>query len=432
MSETEASNPERDRLENQHRGKEDWSLWGPYLAERAWGTVREDYSPGGDAWDFFPHDHARSRVYRWNEDGLAGICDENQILCFAIALWNGRDPYLKARAFGLTGNQGNRGEDVKEHYFYVDATPSHSFLKYRYKYPQARFPYEALVEENARRDRDSPPFNLMDAGVFDDHRYFDVDVVYSKAAPGEIHVRISAFNRGPDEATLDLLPTLWFRNTWSWGNGVDRPTIHWQEPPTGAAWAVRTDHPGLGSYHLYGRLPAEPLFTDNETNVERLYGQPNAKPYVKDSFHRFVINGEKDAINADREGTKFAAWHRQTIPASQHARIDLVLSETALDDPFGRSEVTFASRQSEANVFYDELLPEASPEDHWIMRQALAGMIWSKQFFHYDVERWLNGDVLEPPSSRRRGRNAQWKHLKAADVFPCRTPGSTPGSPPGT
>jgi hypothetical protein len=416
MSNGRPLNAERQRLENHRLGKENWRLWGPYLSERAWGTVREDYSAYGDAWDFLPHDHARSRAYRWSEDGLAGISDENQFLCLALALWNGRDPFLKERAFGLTGPQGNRGEDVKEYYFYLDATPSHSWLRYLYKYPQAAYPYERLVEENARRDRDSPPFNLLDSGVFEGGRYFDVDVIYSKAGTEEIHVRIVAHNRGP-EAELHLLPTLWFRNTWSWGDATAKPKLSSQEAPPGAAWLVQADHARLGTYYLYGRQGAQLLFTENESNGERLWGQPNTTPYVKDSFHRFIVDSENEAVNAEGQGTKFAAWHKLGIPAGQLVRLDLVLSAHPLSAPFAHSEVVFSSRQGEANVFFDELLPEAGPEDHQIMRQALAGMIWCKQFFHYDVEEWLKGDKFPPPDSRRLGRNRQWKHLKAGDVI---------------
>ncbi len=405
MSNGRPLNAERQRLENHRLGKENWRLWGPYLAERAWGTVREDYSPYGDAWAFLPHDHARSRAYRWSEDGLGGICDENQVLCLALALWNGRDPFLKERAFGLTGPQGNRGEDVKEYYFYVDATPSHSYLRYLYKYPQQSFPYGRLLEENAHRDRNSPPFGLLDAGAFDAGRYFDVDVIYSKASPQEIHARIVAHNRGPDAADLHLLPTLWFRNTWSWSDATARPVLCTAGTPSGAEWLVQAEHPELGTYHLYGRQRAQLLFTDNDSNNERLWGQPNETPYVKDAFHRFVVNGDNGGVNPERRGTKLAAWHTFNIPAGQHVRVDLVLSAEPLSAPFARSEVILSTRRGEADIFFHELLPEAGPEDHRILRQALAGMIWCKQFFHYDVERWLKGDKIPPPSSRSRGRN---------------------------
>jgi hypothetical protein len=411
-------NAERSRLEAQREGKEDWRLWGPYLSERAWGTVREDYSATGLAWENVSHDAARSRAYRWSEDGLAGLCDEQQRLCFALALWNGRDPILKERAFGLTGNEGNHGEDVKEHYFYVDATPSHSWLRYLYKYPQAEFPYRRLVEENRSRGRDKPPFNLLDTGVFDESRYWDVEVFFAKASPTEMHVRILAHNRGPEPATLHVLPTLWFRNTWAWGDeGSSRPALEAVAPPLGAAWAVQSQHAELGTYRLYGRQKAELLFTENESNAERLWGVSNPSSYVKDAIHRRVIAGENDAVNPRMEGTKFAGCHLMTVAPGHEARLDLVLSADALDNPFARSEVVFSKRQSEANVFYEELLPEASPEDNLIMRQALAGMIWCKQFFNYDVERWLDGDIVPPDAGRRQGRNRTWKHLKAHDVI---------------
>jgi|APTNR8051073442_1049403.scaffolds.fasta_scaffold02018_3 hypothetical protein len=411
-------NVERQRLENQRRGTENWRLWGPYLSERAWGTVREDYSANGDAWNFFPHDHARSRVYRWNEDGLGGICDDGQRLCFALALWNGRDPYLKERAFGLTSSQGNRGEDVKEVYFYRDALPSHAFLRYLYKYPQAPFPYQRLLDENACRGRHDPPFGLIDAGAFEDGRYFDVDVCYAKQSPTQIHIRITATNNGPDAAPLHVLPTLWFRNTWSWDDAAgETPVIESHPSPLGAAWLVRAEHPDLGRYHLYGHQPARELFTDNETNTQRLFGTSNRTPFVKDSFHDAVVDGNGAGLRSNGRGTKFAAWHRFIIPAGQQVRMDMVLSAEPLAMPFGKNEVIMSSRQSDASVFYQELLPDASPEDHQIMRQALAGMVWCKQFFHYDVRQWLSGDNIPPPEARLQGRNHHWKHFRAADVI---------------
>lgn len=411
-------NAEQRRLEERRAGTGDWSLWGPYMAQRAWGTVREDYSDGGAAWEAFDHDQARSRAYRWSEDGLGGICDEEQRLCFSLALWNGRDPILKERAFGLTGNQGNRGEDVKELYFYVDATPSHSWLRFHYFYPQAEYPYAWLVEENARRGRTEAPFNLLDTGVFEDNRFWDVQIYYAKVSPSEIHIHIYAYNRGPDTATLHLLPSLWFRNTWAWGGaGGAKPHLADIEAPKGAAWAVKADEPKLGRYYLYGRQPGERLFTDNETNGERLWGGENASTYVKDAFHRRVIERAADAVNPAQAGTKFACWHEVTLDGGQRTRLDLVLTAEPKSEPFARSEVVFSARQSEANVFYDELLSEANAEDHRIMRQALAGMIWCKQFFHYDVRRWLDGDDHPPPGERRFGRNHQWQHLRAAHVI---------------
>lgn len=411
-------NAERERLERQRAGTENWRLWGPYLAERAWGTVREDYSAEGTAWEHFDHEQARMRAYRWNEDGMGGICDEQQRLCFALALWNGKDRILKERAFGLTGNQGNHGEDVKEYYFYLDATPSHSFLRYLYKYPQAAYPYEKLVAENARRTRLDPPFGLIEAGVFEDGRYWDVEVCYAKESPTLIHIRINASNRGPERATLHLIPTLWFRNTWSWERvRVGRPRITEERPARDAAWAVTADHLTLGRYRLQGRQPAELLFTENETNFERLWGSTNASAYVKDAFHRFLIDHDETAVNPARTGTKFGACQVVTAGPGESVALDLVLSAEARETAFDRRERVFAERQAEASAFYAQLLPEANFEDRNLVRQALAGMIWGKQFYHYDVGRWLDGDLYPPPETRRRGRNRTWRHLRAAHVI---------------
>jgi hypothetical protein len=410
-------NDERRRLDEQRAGIGDWRLWGPYLAERAWGTVREDYSADGDAWRYFPHDHARSRAYRWSEDGLGGICDAQQLLCLAPALWNGRDPILKERAFGLTGHQGNRGEDVKDVYFYLDGTPSHSWLQFLYKYPQGAFPYQALVDENARRGRDQPPFDLIHAGAFDDDRYWDVEVLYAKASPTEIVCRIYVKNHGPEPAPIHVLPQLWFRNIWSWGDDVERPRLSAIDVPEGAGWAVRAEHPALGAYHVYGAAGADVLFTENETNAKRLWRGDNPRPYVKDAFHRRVVNGEAGTVNPAMEGTKVAAWHRFELGPGERAQVDLVLSAEPLARPFAQIETTLAARRSDSTVFYDHLLPEAGPNDARILRQALAGMIWTKQFYHYDVARWLDGDQLLPPPERRQGRNRHWRHLKASDVI---------------
>ncbi|QSA95778.1 glucosidase [Methylococcus sp. EFPC2] len=415
---TTALGAEPQRLENLRQGRENWRLWGPYLAERAWGTVREDYSADGTAWEHFSHDQARSRAYRWSEDGLGGICDERQRLCFALALWNGRDPILKERAFGLTGKQGNHGEDVKEYYFYDDATPSHAWLSYLYKYPQAEYPYTRLVEENARRGREQPPFSLLDTGVFAENRYWDVRVEYAKAGPEEIHIRITATNRGPEPAVLHLLPSLWFRNTWSWGDEArERPVLREAAAPDGAAWAVQAAHPELGDYRLYGRQPAELLFTENESNSKRLWGSDSPSPYVKDAFHRRVIGREEAAVNPAYTGSKFAAWHILIVPAGGSERVDLVLTSSEASQPFAGGDEWFRRRRAEADDFYDALLPQADAHDRRIVRQAMAGMIWSKQFFHYDVLRWLGGDGHPPPESRKSGRNGRWKHLRAADVI---------------
>ncbi len=424
-------NAEQKRLIGQRSGKENWRLWGPYLAERSWGTVREDYSSSGTAWEYFDHDQARSRAYRWDEDGLGGICDEKQRICFALSLWNGRDPILKERAFGLTGNQGNHGEDVKEYYFYLDATPSHSYLRYLYKYPQAEYPYALLIEENRRRTRRDPSFSLLDTGVFRGNRYWDVEVVYAKSGPDSIRIRISAHNRGPEAAWLHLLPTLWFRNTWSWGGESQKPKLFLADTPSEAAWTVWAEHPELGVYHLSGATPAELLFTENESNFERLWGVPNPTPYVKDAFHRCVIQEEESAVNPERMGTKFTAWYKLDIPPESSASINLVLNvhspkehfKTFLfptqipRDPFANFDAIMEARRSEADEFYREILPNASAEDSKIFRQVLAGLIWSKQFYHYEVARWLDGDVVPPPESRKSGRNHKWRHLKSADVI---------------
>jgi hypothetical protein len=417
MDDTQFNDAEKERLEAQHEGSEDWRHWGPYLAERAWGTVREDYSAGGSAWEYFDHDQARSRAYRWNEDGLGGISDEAQILCFSLALWNGADPILKERAFGLTGNQGNHGEDVKEYYFYVDATPTHSFMRYLYKYPQAAYPYQSLVDENRRRSRQDPPYNLLDTGVFEDSRYWDVEVRYAKASPDEIHIRIMASNRGDASKTLHILPTLLFRNTWSWGDGLAKPDLRAAKAPKGAHWAVQAEHADLGVYHLYGRQKAQTLYSENESNAQKLWGTDNASPYVKDAFHRYVINHEQAAVNPAQTGTKFSAWHEVTVDAGQTATIELVLTKGSMAAPFDQADALFAAREAEADAFYSDMLPQSDYQDKNIFRQAMAGMIWSKQFFYFDVARWLDGDELEPPDGHKFGRNYAWRHLKAAHVI---------------
>ncbi|OAP93034.1 glucosidase [Acidithiobacillus ferrooxidans] len=417
MNPEQVMNAERQRLEAQRQGREDWRLWGPYLAERSWGTVREDYSGEGTPWEYFDHDQARSRAYRWNEDGMGGICDEQQRLCFSLGLWNGRDPILKERAFGLTGKQGNHGEDVKEYYFYLDAAPSHAWLRYLYKYPQTEYPYTRLIHENVHRTRHDPPFSLLDTGAFQGDRYWDVEVRYAKASPTEIHIQIIAHNRGPEAATLHLLPTLWFRNTWSWGGGEEKPTLYEVVAPDGAIWAVRARHPTLGEYFLYGKDHAQPLYTENESNRKLLWNQPNVTPYVKDAFHRYVIHGETRAVNPAQTGTKFTAWHQLTVNPGQGITLGFVLSQEPLDTPFDHQEAIFTTRQQETDLFYDELVPEVSAEDHNILRQAQAGMIWNKQFYHYDVARWLDGDQVPPHGGHKRGRNSAWRHLKAHHII---------------
>jgi hypothetical protein len=405
------------RLEEVRQRRAHWQRWGPYVSERAWGTVREDYSPYGNAWEYLSHDHARSRAYRWNEDGIAGICDRHQYICFALAMWNGRDPILKERLFGLTGNEGNHGEDVKECYFYLDSTPTHSYMKYLYKYPQAAFPYAQLVEENRRRDKQSPEFELLDTGIFSEKRYFDVSVEYAKASPEDLLVRISVTNHGPDRANLDLLPTVWFRNTWSWGDAMeDRPSLRREET------AIALEHPNLGRRHLHCEGTPELLFTENETNFQRLFGVPNRSPYVKDAFHEYVVNGVGDAINADRVGTKAAARYVLSLGPGETRVVQLRLSPGTIDGaPFGpKFDRTFADRIREAEDFYATVIPgDLATDARLVMRQALAGMLWSKQFYHYVVRDWLKGDPGSPPppSERVNGRNREWSHLYNADVI---------------
>ncbi len=410
-------NNERKRLQKQRSGEENWRLWGPYLSERAWGTVREDYSAEGTAWRYFNHDQARSRAYRWTEDGIGGICDEQQRLCFALALWNGQDPFLKERAFGLTGKQGNRGEDVKEYYFYKDATPSHSYMRYAYKYPQAAFPYQQLLEENRQRGRDKPPFNLQDTGVFNDNCFWDVDILYAKAGPEQIHIRIIVHNHAADSARLHLLPTLWFRNTWAWSkNPPVRPLIQSIPQPESCAWAVQARHDELGQYYLYGQRDARALFSENDSNKERLWNTTNSSAYVKDAFHRYVVDGDEHAINPANQGSKFAAWHSLDVDGGQSTEINLLLSSTPLEDPFKNNDTVLTLRRAEADVFFDDLLPQANLEDNRILRQSIAGMIWGKQFYHYDVARWLDGDIVAAPEGRA-GRNHNWRHFKAAQII---------------
>ncbi len=407
------------RLAMNRDRKGHWNRWGPYLAERAWGTVREDYSAEGEAWGYFPHDDARSRAYRWNEDGLGGICDRHQYLCFALSLWNGRDPFLKERMFGLSGPQGNHGEDVKEYYFYLDSTPTHSYMKFLYKYPQAEFPYARLVEENGQRDKTQPEFELVDTGIFNEGRYFDVVVEYAKVKADDILIRISVSNRGTEAAPLDLLPTLWFRNTWSWGRDPRRPAI----TARGADTLV-TSHWSLGEYALHCSGADELLFTENETNAERLYGAPSSTPYVKDAFHACVVNGRRESVNPAAMGTKAAARYTRTVGAGETIVYKLRLAPSGvrrpLSAPFAQFDATFERRRKEADEFYAVVLPAGLSDDaRMVARQAFAGMLWSKQFFHYVVGDWMDGDPgrPSPPAERLDGRNHQWTHLFARDVI---------------
>jgi len=410
-----------------------WKRWGPYLSERAWGTVREDYSADGSAWDYFPHDHARSRAYRWNEDGLAGICDDQQRLCCALALWNGQDAILKERLFGLTGPQGNHGEDVKEYYFYLDSTPTHSYMKLLYKYPQRAFPYADLLETNRRRGKDEPEYELLDTGIFAEDRYFDVLVEYAKAAPDDILIRISATNRGPELAELHLLPTLWFRNTWSWGSThADAPPQLCSTPADAEQTGIVAEHPSLGRYTLVCEGEAALLFTENTTNVERLYGVPNRSPHVKDAINDAVVAGRADAVNPAGCGTKVAAHYHTTIAPGATTTIRLRLtgdnrrqkiddsSQPSIVRPFDNFDSIFAQRQTEADAFYAALQSPTMDEDsRRVQRQAFAGMLWSKQFYYYDVDEWLRGDPGQPapPEQRRRGRNREWPHLNSAEII---------------
>ena len=444
-------NAERHRLDQTKAGENDWKLWGPYLSERQWGTVREDYSPHGNAWEYLPHDHARSRAYRWGEDGIAGISDDQQRLCLSLALWNGKDPILKERLFGLTNSEGNHGEDVKELYYYLDATPTHSYLKMLYKYPQREFPYAWLAEENRRRGKDQTEFELLDTGIFDDDRYFDVFVEYAKAGPDDVLMLVTVHNRGPEEATIHLLPQLWFRNTWSWKRNGNKPALRVSERDT-----VLAAHPDLGQYellvtdsmsrtrHIIGQAP-ELLFTDNDTNARRLYGHNDAPGYFKDAFHECVIRGNEAAVNPQQTGTKAGVLHKLSIAAGKSAQMRLrlvnvgrasrlssgpgngasasVRSPRAGETPAllrADFDAIIAQRRREADEFYADLqqdIPDADARN--VQRQAFAGMIWSKQFFYYDVPEWIRGDANQPPppAGRKWGRNREWLHLNNAEII---------------
>jgi hypothetical protein len=409
---------EEIRLQDSVQRKKHWKRWGPYLSERAWGTVREDYSPYGNAWEYLPHDHARSRAYRWNEDGIAGISDRHQLLCFSVALWNERDAILKERLFGLTGNEGNHGEDVKEYYFYLDSTPTHSYMKHLYKYPHAAFPYAQLVEENRRRGKDQPEFELLDTGVFNDDRYFDVAVEYAKGDAEDILIKITATNRGPDAAPLRLLPTIWFRNTWAWGADEPRPDMR------RVAGGVELDHSTLGKRWLYCDGSPEVLFTENETNHQRLFGVENRCACVKDGINDYIVNGGKDAVAPMPMGTKAAAHYKLQVPAGGAVTIRLRLTDIdfsgVAEAAFDGFDRLFALRKNEADEFYRTVIPqELSADAQNVMRQGFAGMLWSKQFYHYVTKDWLEGDPGNPPppTERRNGRNSQWPHLYNADVI---------------
>jgi len=405
---------EQRRLNDARETGVPWKKWGPYLSERQWGTVREDYSQDGNAWDYFSHDQSRSRVYRWGEDGLAGISDDKQRLCFAVAMWNGRDPILKERLFGLTNSEGNHGEDVKEYYFYLDSTPTHSYMKYLYKYPQAEFPYLDLVQTNHRRSREEFEYELLDTGVFDSDRYFDVFVEYAKADPEDLLIRIMVCNRGPDTAELHLLPTLWFRNTWSSGD-TSKPIMCLLEDGT-----VLASHDALGDRWLGCEGNPEILFTENETNTARLWGQTNASPYVKDAFHNYVISGRKAAVNPSKVGTKAAAYYKLQVPAGGSKAVRLRLTAKLLPDPFATFDGILAARVADADQFYDRITPGSLSEDERrVHRQALAGMLWSKQYYYFDLDRWLDEHKAHPlmGDKHRDVRNAEWFHMLNSDVI---------------
>ena len=411
---------EDNRLAESAARTKHWKRWGPYLSERAWGTVREDYSAYGNAWEYLPHDHARSRAYRWNEDGIAGISDRRQMICFAVALWNERDPILKERLFGLTGNEGNHGEDVKEYYFYLDSTPTHSYMKYLYKYPQAEFPYSQLVEENRRRGKNEHEFELLDTSIFDGNRYFDVFVEYAKGDVEDILIKITVANRGPEAANLRLLPTLWFRNTWSWGNSKRKPSL--RQIRSAPDSVIELDLRQAGSRRLYCEGSPELLFTENETNARRLFGTENRSDYVKDGINDYVVHGATDAVNPEKSGTKAAAHYRLTVGAGESVELRLRLTDADFKakSAFADFDKVFARRKAEADEFYATVIPsDLSPDASNVMRQGFAGMLWSKQFYHYVIKDWLQGDPGNPPppAERVKGRNSQWPHLYNADII---------------
>ncbi len=406
---------EQKRLNEAREKGVPWKKWGPYLSERQWGTVREDYSEDGNAWAYFSHDQSRSRAYHWGEDGLAGLSDDKQRLCFALALWNGRDPILKERLFGLTNSEGNHGEDVKEYYFYIDSTPTHSYMKYLYKYPQREYPYRDLLETNRRRSREEMEYELLDTGIFDDDRYFDVFVEYAKADPEDLLVKITVHNRGPEAAQIHLLPTLWYRNVWSWGDAEPKGNLR-----QAGEQSIQASHPQLGEYTLQCEGGCELLFTENESNAERLWGQPNPVPYVKDAFHEYVIEGRRDAVNPAKTGTKAGAHYVLDVPASGSTTVRLRMNSKHDGDAFADFEATFVERLADANEFYERITPKNLSEDEVrVHRQALAGMLWSKQYYYFDLDRWLVEHASHPLVGTGKGgaRNPEWYHMLNSDVI---------------
>jgi hypothetical protein len=406
---------EQKRLNEARETGVPWKKWGPYLSERQWGTVREDYSEDGNAWDYLNHDQARSRAYRWGEDGLAGVSDDRQQLCFAIALWNGRDPILKERLFGLTNNEGNHGEDVKEYYFYLDSTPTHSYMKYLYKYPQGEFPYRDLIEANRKRSREELEYELLDTGIFDVDRYFDVFVEYAKADPEDLLIKISVHNRSPETAELHLLPTVWFRNTWSWEKDAPKPSLC-----PGKNGTILASHGKLGEHTLQCEGNPELLFTENESNASRLWGRSNPSPYVKDAFHDYVVSGNKHAVSPFKTGTKAAAYYHLEVPPGGSKVVRLRLRAKPTADAFGTFDQVFTARLADADEFYDRITPVSLSEDERrIHRQALAGMLWTKQYYYFDLDRWLEEHDAHPlmGSGRRSTRNSEWFHMLNSDII---------------
>jgi hypothetical protein len=419
VSSTPSGTPEHLRLNETREGAADWKQWGPYLSERQWGTVREDYSENGNAWDYFTHDQARSRAYHWGEDGIAGLSDDKQHLCFALALWNGKDPILKERMFGLTNSEGNHGEDVKEYYFYLDSTPTHSYMKYLYKYPHAAYPYSDLVETNRRRGRADMEYELLDTGIFDADRYCDVFVEYAKQGPTDILIQVSICNRGPDATTIHVLPSLWFRNTWSWWPDQAKPSL--RAAPAGTMTVI-ADHAELGTYHLHCEGEPTLLFTENETNNQRLFGTANASAYVKDGINDCVTQGRRDAVNPQLTGTKAAAHYPLTVAGGQTAVIRLRLTKagaSATANPFAGFADMLRTRQGEADAFYRAITPASATADSaQVMRQALAGMLWTKQFYYFDLEKWLAEHAGDPVTlARRQVRNREWPHMVSQHVI---------------